>query len=58
MKRIVFGIVLGLLVAVPPLLAVLTTALTFTVSQPPLLVGAAGAWAWPHITHRVRRWTR
>ncbi|MYS72356.1 hypothetical protein GTY88_18300 [Streptomyces sp. SID5926] len=60
MMRIIFGIVLGLLVACPTLaavlLAVVGSAAVAAATYPPLLVAAAGIWAWPRITSRVRGW--
>jgi len=58
MKRpLVFGAVLGLLVAYPALLAVVLAVVAAVVSQPAVLAVAVGIWAWPRITRRARRWT-
>ncbi|MFJ8109967.1 hypothetical protein [Streptomyces sp. NPDC096132] len=54
MMRIVFGVVLGLLVAYPALLSLLLG----VVAQPPVLAFAAGVLLWPRITRRVRGWAR
>lgn len=60
MMRIIFGIVLGVLVAYPTLAAILLATVgsvaVAAATYPPLLVAAAGAWAWPRITRRVRGW--
>ncbi|MFK4797807.1 hypothetical protein ACI3K5_03825 [Streptomyces sp. MPA0124] len=52
MMRIIFGIVLGVLVAYPTL----AVAVTNLIVQPPVIAAAAGIWAWPRITRRVRGW--
>lgn len=57
MTRILFGAVLGLLVAYPSLLAVVLAAVVAVVSQPVVLAFAAGVIAWPRITRTVRGWT-
>lgn len=54
--RIVFGAVLGLLVAYPALLAIVLTVAAALVSQPVVLAFAAGVILWPRITRRVRGW--
>lgn len=58
MMRIIVGSLLGLLVAYPALAELLTAAVLAAVSYPPLLVAAAGMWAWPAIDRTVRGWTR
>ncbi|MDQ1037246.1 ABC-type dipeptide/oligopeptide/nickel transport system permease subunit [Streptomyces sp. V3I8] len=58
MMRILFGLILALLVAVPPLFDIALAATTLAASQPPVLAFAAGVLAWPRITRTVRRWTR
>lgn len=58
MMRVIFGALLGLLVAYPALLAVVLAVVAAAVSQPAVLAAAAGIWAWPRITSRVRRWAR
>lgn len=57
MMRIIFGVLLGLLVAYPTLAAILGAVVATLATQPPVLAAAAGIWAWPRITARVRRWT-
>ncbi|WP_203731977.1 hypothetical protein [Streptomyces sp. SID12501] len=57
MMRLVFGAVLGLLVAYPALLAVVLAVVAAVVSQPAVLAFAAGVLLWPRITRRVRGWT-
>ena len=57
MTRLIFGVLLGLLVAYPALLAVVLAVVAAAVSQPAVLAFAAGIWAWPHITRTVRGWT-
>ncbi|PAK25802.1 hypothetical protein CJD44_14335 [Streptomyces sp. alain-838] len=60
MMRIIFGLVLGLLVAHPTLaaalLAIVGSVAAAATTSPPLLAAAAGIWAWPRITSRVRGW--
>ena len=56
MMRIIFGLVLALLVAVPPLFGLAVTAGTAVVSQPPVLAFAFGLITWPHIARRIRTW--
>jgi len=56
MKRVLFGAVLGLLVAYPTLLAVVLAVATAVVSQPAVLAFAAGVLLWPRLTRTVRRW--
>jgi len=58
MMRLLFGAILGLLVACPALREVVFTAVGVALSQPPVLAVLAGVLAWPRITARVRRWTR
>lgn len=57
MKRVLFGAVLGLLVAYPTLLAVVLAVIAAAVSQPAVLAFAAGVLLWPRLTRTVRRWT-
>jgi hypothetical protein len=57
MMRIIFGALLGLLVAYPSLLSVLLAAAVTVASQPVVLAFAAGVIAWPRISRRIRRWT-
>jgi hypothetical protein len=56
MKRVLFGAVLGLLVAYPTLLAVVLAVIAAVVSQPAVLAFAAGVLLWPRLTRTVRRW--
>ncbi|MFH9977924.1 hypothetical protein ACH4ND_01425 [Streptomyces sp. NPDC017179] len=56
MMRIIFGALLGLLVAYPSLAAVLGAAVATVAVQPPVLAAAVGIWAWPRITARVKGW--
>ncbi|WP_167459131.1 MULTISPECIES: hypothetical protein [Streptomyces] len=58
MMRILFGIVLAILVAVPPLFGIVLAIATTVASQPPVLAFAAGVILWPRITRRVRRWVK
>ncbi|GAA0348557.1 hypothetical protein PV735_31670 [Streptomyces turgidiscabies] len=58
MMRVLFGAVLGLLVAYPALLAIVLAAVAAVVAQPAVLAFAAGVLLWPRITRRARRWTR
>lgn len=57
MMRLIFGAVLGLLVAYPALLALVLAAVAAVVAQPAVLAFAAGVLLWPHITRRMRGWT-
>lgn len=56
MTRILFGLVLALLVAVPALFEIALAITTTAASQPPVLAFAAGVLAWPRITRLVRGW--
>ncbi|MET7914444.1 hypothetical protein ABZU45_00635 [Streptomyces avermitilis] len=56
MMRILFGAVLGLLVAYPALLAVVLAVVAAVVSQPAVLAAAAGVLLWPRIARTVRGW--
>ena len=56
MMRLIFGAVLGLLVAYPTLLAVVLAVAAAVISQPAVLAAAVGIWAWPRITRKARRW--
>lgn len=58
MMRIIFGALLGLLVAYPALLTIVLAAVAALVSQPAVLAFAAGVLLWPRICRRVRRWAR
>jgi hypothetical protein len=56
MMRWIFGILLALLVMVPPL-AGLALAITLAVaSQPPVLAFAIGVYTWPRLARRFRKW--
>lgn len=57
MMRVLFGAVLGLLIACPALLAAVLSAVAVLVAQPAVLAFAAGVLLWPRISGRVRRWT-
>ncbi|WP_198539308.1 hypothetical protein [Streptomyces graminilatus] len=57
MMRVLFGAVLGLLVAYPALLAIVLAAVAAAVAQPAVLAFAAGVLLWPRITRRMRGWT-
>ncbi len=57
MMRLIFGAVLGLLVAYPALLAIVLAVVAAAVSQPAVLAFAAGVLLWPRITRRIRGWT-
>ncbi|WP_162934339.1 hypothetical protein [Streptomyces scabiei] len=56
--RLIFGAVLGLLVAYPSLLSVVLAVAAAAVSQPVVLAVGAGVIAWPRITRRIKGWTR
>ncbi|MFD4527834.1 hypothetical protein ACFWP7_28670 [Streptomyces sp. NPDC058470] len=59
MMRILFGAILGLLVAYPALLAFVLAVVAVVaaiVSQPVVLAFAAGVLLWPRIARTVRRW--
>ncbi|MFC8201294.1 hypothetical protein ACFUTV_38745 [Streptomyces sp. NPDC057298] len=58
MMRILFGLVLALLVAVPPLFDIALAATMLAASQPPVLAFAAGVLTWPRILRRLRKWFR
>jgi hypothetical protein len=57
MTRIIFGALLGLLVAYPSLAAVVFAVAAALVSQPVVLAFAAGVIWWPRISRRIREWT-
>lgn len=57
MMRVLFGAILGLLVAYPALLALALAAVAAAVAQPAVLAFAAGVLLWPRITRRMRGWT-
>ncbi|MGI3230587.1 hypothetical protein ACRJ4B_49885 [Streptomyces sp. GTA36] len=57
MMRILFGAVLGLLVAYPALLAVVLAVTAAVVSQPVVIAFAAGVLLWPRIARTFRGWT-
>jgi hypothetical protein len=54
MMRIIFGALLGVLVAYPTPLALLLG----VAAQPPVLAFAAGVLLWPRITRRIRGWAQ
>lgn len=58
MMRLLFGALLGLLVAYPSLLSVVLAVAAALVSQPVVLAFAAGVIAWPRITRRIKGWAR
>jgi O-antigen/teichoic acid export membrane protein len=58
MTRLIFGAVLGLLVAYPALLAIVLAVVATLVSQPAVLAFAVGVLLWPRIARRARRWAR
>jgi hypothetical protein len=57
MIRIIFGALLGLLVAYPSLASVALAVAAAVASQPAVLAFVAGVIAWPRITRRIRGWT-
>ena len=57
MMRLLFGAVLALLVLYPTLAVLLGSLVVVALSQPAVVAFAAGTWAWPRITQRIRRWT-
>jgi hypothetical protein len=57
MMRLIFGAVLGLLVAYPSLLAVVLAVAAAAVAQPAVLAFAVGVLLWPRIASAVRGWT-
>ncbi|MDX3679486.1 hypothetical protein [Streptomyces scabiei] len=58
MMRLLFGALLGLLVAYPSLLSVVLTVAVAVASQPVALAVVAGVIAWPRITRRIKGWAR
>lgn len=56
MMRILFGAILGLLVAFPTLLTVVLAVVAAVISQPAALAFAAGIILWPRIARTVRGW--
>lgn len=57
MMRLIFGALIGLLVAYPPLLAAVLAVIAAAISQPAVIAAAAAIWAWPRIARTARRWT-
>jgi hypothetical protein len=57
MMRLIFGALLGLLVAYPSLLSVVLAVVVAVASQPVVLAFAAGVIVWPRITRRIKGWT-
>jgi len=58
MMRLIFGAVLGLLVAYPALLAIVLAVVAALASHTPVLAFAAGVILWPRINRTARRWAR
>jgi ABC-type dipeptide/oligopeptide/nickel transport system permease subunit len=58
MMRLIFGAILGLLVAYPALLALVLAVVAAIVSQPAFLAFAVGVFLWPRIARTVRGWAR
>jgi hypothetical protein len=52
MMRLLFGALLGLLVAFPPLLGLAAT----VVLHPPVLAVLTGVLLWPRLARTLRRW--
>jgi hypothetical protein len=57
MMRIIFGAVLGLLVAYPSLLTIVLAVVAAVISQPAALAFTAGVILWPRLARLVRGWT-
>lgn len=57
LMRLIFGALLGLLVAYPALLTPVLTVVATAAAQPPVLAFAAGIVLWPRITRRISRRT-
>jgi hypothetical protein len=58
MMRIIFGLVLALLVAYPPLFDIALSGTTKAASYPPLLAFAVGVTLWPGLARRAKRWVK
>jgi hypothetical protein len=58
MMRIMFGALLGLLVAYPALLAIVVSIASVVLMQPVALAFAAGVILWPRLARTVRGWAR
>lgn len=58
MMRIMFGAILGLLVAWPPLFHIALSGATAAASYPPALAFGAGVVLWPRVARTLRRWAR
>jgi ABC-type dipeptide/oligopeptide/nickel transport system permease subunit len=56
MMRTLFGLLLALLVAVPPLFGLAVTVGTAIATQPPVIAFAVGLYTWPRLARRIRRW--
>ncbi|WP_460067354.1 hypothetical protein [Streptomyces sp. YKOK-I1] len=58
MMRIIFGAILGVLVAYPTLFVFLLSVVAALISQPVMLAFAAGVLLWPRISRRIRGWAQ
>ncbi|WP_167455620.1 hypothetical protein [Streptomyces populi] len=58
MMRVLFGLVLALLVAYPPLFNLALSGTTKAASYPPLLAFAVGVLLWPDLARRVKGWVK
>ncbi|MCX4576545.1 hypothetical protein OHB41_25900 [Streptomyces sp. NBC_01571] len=58
MMRILFGALLALVVAWPPLFQLALFGATAAVSCPPVLAFAAGVLFWPRVARKIKRWAR
>ncbi len=56
MMRLAFGALLALLVLYPTLAVILGSIVAAAAAEPAVLAFAAGAWAWPRITQRIKGW--
>ncbi|WP_205526062.1 hypothetical protein [Streptomyces sp. S1D4-20] len=57
MRWLLLGVLLGLLLVFPPLLAILTTSVATVAGKPVAVAFALGLAARPYLARRARRWT-
>jgi hypothetical protein len=58
MMRILFGLLLAVLLAVPGLLDTVLAVLAWATGHPPVLAFIAGVLLWPRLTATAKRWAR
>jgi hypothetical protein len=56
MMRVLFGALLALVVAVPPLANLALAVALAVASYPPAIAFTVGIFSWPHLARRLRKW--